>query len=48
MADSDVQDWAVTDAGQRGTITNCPGPYYPRDVPLDTSIGAMTALVWNA
>ncbi|WP_263495427.1 hypothetical protein [Mesorhizobium sp. CO1-1-8] len=39
---------AVTDAGQRGIITSHPGPYYPDDVPLDTSIDAMTALVWNA
>lgn len=48
MADSDVQEWAVTDAGQRGIVTNRPGPCYPHDMPLDTSIGAMTALVWNA
>ncbi|WP_281040156.1 hypothetical protein [Mesorhizobium sp. M7A.F.Ce.TU.012.03.2.1] len=41
MADSDVQEWAATDAGQRGKP---PGPCYPHDVPLDT----MTALVWNA
>lgn len=47
MADSDVQEWTVTEAGQRGIVTNRPGPCYPHDVPLDTSIDAM-ALVWNA